>query len=749
MCWRGSRFIVIGLVVLCAALFVTDGLTMAQTPPSPGSAQSLTQTLTTLNAEYQAAGSADRARIASRMLTVAATRQQVLASLMDSNPEEILQAALPAALRARLPVGITTHLEHDEQLEGTLEILHEDSPLGGRYRYFLRTTSGRYSLHFANRPATHLLTGSRIRVRGVQVGTTLALATDGAAVQTVVPAPVPNTLGEQRTLVMLVNFQDNPTQPYTLAEAQSVIFGTTSNFFLENSYQQTWLSGDVVGWYTIPIASTVCDIPNLDSYAESAATAAGINVSAYTHRVYVFPPNACGWTGSATVGGNPSRAWINGSLELAVAGHELGHNLGLLHSHSLVCDGTTMVGTCSTLEYGDGLDIMGWSVSGHFNAFQKERLGWLNHGVSPPITTVTASGTYHFDPYEPTGANPKALKLLKRTDPTTGAREWYYVEFRQAVGFDSYLATVSGPYQLLSSNILNGVLIRWGSESSTDSSRLLDMTPGSVDPYSGIVDLYTNDPALTVGNSFSDPDAGVTMTVASVGASGASVSVTLTTPTCARANPTVAVAPSAGSAVPAGTAVTYTVSVTNNDGAGCAASTFSLRTMVLLTGWTAAFGAPTLTLSPGASTFTTFTVTSPPSVTGSSYTFPVVATNSMNNSYAATGSATYVLGSAIAGSALDVSVSTDKLNYISTQTVSVTARARSGASPVSNASVTFTMTKSDGTAVSQTAATDSTGSAVGKFRLKKQDPAGGYKARADVAKTPLSGTAATGFTVVK
>src|SRR5713101_6192476 len=101
MSWRGSRFIVAGVVVLCAAFFVTAGRTLAQTPPSPGSAQSLTQTLTTLNAEYRAARSADRARISNRMLTVAATRQRVLASLMDSNPEEILQAALPAALRAR------------------------------------------------------------------------------------------------------------------------------------------------------------------------------------------------------------------------------------------------------------------------------------------------------------------------------------------------------------------------------------------------------------------------------------------------------------------------------------------------------------------------------------------------------------------------------------------------------------------------------------------------------------------------
>jgi len=36
---------------------------------------------------------------------------------------------------------------------------------------------------------------------------------------------------------------------------------------------------------------------------------------------------------------------------------------------------------------------------------------------------------------------------------------------------------------------------------------------------------------------------------------------------------------------------------------------------------------------------------------------------------------------------------------------------------------------------------------VGKFRLKRQDPPGGYKARADAVKTPSSGSATTSFTV--
>ena len=728
------RFVVAGLLALGAALVVaTTDFALAQAPASPGPARSLTQTLVSLSAQYQTARPAARARLARGMLTVAATRRQVLLSLMESDPGEVLRAALPARRRATLPSVVQAYVEAEVDVEGVLLVVHEDSPGGGRYRHFLDTTSGRYSLHFANRPA-HLLTGARVRVRGVQIGTTLALGS-GTSVQTLSAASVPNTFGEQRTLVVLVTFRDNPTEPYTLGDAQSVVFGTTSDFFLENSYQQTWLTGDVVGWYIIPLDSTTCDSGGIATYAEAAATAAGVNLSGYTHRVYAFPASAaCAFGGAATVGGNPSRAWINGSgnMSLGTVGHELGHNLGLLHSHSWACDGTTTVASCAALEYGDGLDIMGWSPSGHFNAFQKERLGWLNYGVSPPITTVTASGIYPLAPYEPTGTTPKALKVLKRTDPTTGAREWYYVEFRQAIGFDSYLATVGGPYQLLSSNILSGVQIRWGSESSSDSSRLLDMTPGSVDPYTGIVDLYPNDPALTVGNSFSDPDAGVTLTVVSVDGSGAGVSVALATPTCARANPAVAVSPSPGPAVPAGTAVTYTVSVTNNDGAGCAASSFSLQTMVLLTGWTAAFATPTLTLSSGTSASTTFTLTSPASVTGTSYTFPVAVTNSMNTSYTATGTVVYVIGTT--GATLSVSVATDKLTYTGGQTVSVTARASSGGSPVSNASVTFTMTKSNGTAVSQTATTNSTGSAVGKFRLKRQDPPGGYKARADAAR---------------
>jgi hypothetical protein len=79
-------------------------------------------------------------------------------------------------------------------------------------------------------------------------------------------------------------------------------------------------------------------------------------------------------------------------------------------------------------------------------------------------------------------------------------------------------------------------------------------------------------------------------------------------------------------------------------------------------------------------------------------------------------------------SSLNVTVSTDKSSYTRNQTVSVTATVTANGSPVSNASVTFTITKQGGATVTGSATSGTNGSAVYKYRLKKQDPAGTYQA---------------------
>jgi hypothetical protein len=39
------------------------------------------------------------------------------------------------------------------------------------------------------------------------------------------------------------------------------------------------------------------------------------------------------------------------------------------------------------------------------------------------------------------GSGANALKIVKSTNSTTGQRTWYYIESRQAIGFDSFLSS--------------------------------------------------------------------------------------------------------------------------------------------------------------------------------------------------------------------------------------------------------------------------------------------------------------------
>jgi hypothetical protein len=377
-------------------------------------------------------------------------------------------------------------------------------------------------------------------------------------------------------------------------------------------------------------------------------------------------------------------------------------------------------GSCSSIEYGDTVDIMG-SSAGHFNAFQKERLGWLGYGASPPITTVQSAGTYTLDPYAaPANGNPKALKILKSSGT------WYYVEFRRPVGFDAFVSSYPG--------VTNGVVIHTGSDSGANSSHLLDMTPATSSWW---------DPALAVGKSFTDRDSGVTITTLWANSANAGVAVSFGSSepvSCVRANPTMTVTPNQNPGAPAGTAVNYTVTVKNNDGDGCSPASFTPQVAVP-SGWNAATRLTGVWLSPGATTSTIVQVTSPASAPGGLYPITISFVNSADLNYAASRSATYRV------SAFAVTVSTNRSSYPLRSSVYITAKVTDGSSPV-DANLTIVVTRPNGARVQKTAPTGSDGIATVSVSIGSSFPKGAYLVQVTASKGGVRvGSATTSFTV--
>lgn len=164
------------------------------------------------------------------------------------------------------------------EAEGTLEVLHEDyKNQPSRYRYFLKTTGkAPRELKFKRNPP-QIQSGSRVKVSGEESSGGMLMLDSGAgsSLQTLALA-TSNTLGEQKVAVIMVNFQESATyQPITPTSAYDLVFNQVSSYQREASYGQTWLSGNVFGWYTLPLSYLSCDTEKIATAAQQAARNGG------------------------------------------------------------------------------------------------------------------------------------------------------------------------------------------------------------------------------------------------------------------------------------------------------------------------------------------------------------------------------------------------------------------------------------------------------------------------------------------
>ena len=321
------------------------------------------------------------------------------------------------------------------------------------------------------------------------------------------------TTGAKRVLVILLNFtNDSSFTAATVTNAQSLYFGSGSSvarYYAEASYGLATMTGDVVLVTATVAKPATCDTGTIQSQADAQALGAGYNPSNYDFPVWIFPSiSACGWNGLGYVGGGGS--WINGtgSMSLLVAAHELGHNFGVLHSHSYTCPGAAIAPSgCTRSEYGDRFDVMGNSRAGHFNAYSKDVFGWLPSGSIRNHTTGTA--TYTIGALEATGQTAYAVRI-----PTSRSDRTYWIEWRSRAGFDS-----GEP-----AGVSNGGLVRFA-PSAVGGTDLLDMnfaTAGNFD-----------DAELDVGKAFTDPELSLTITALSKTASSLTVQVDYVAPPAA------------------------------------------------------------------------------------------------------------------------------------------------------------------------------------------------------------------------
>lgn len=427
-------------------------------------------------------------------------RKTLLLDTMDASPKLIKDYALPAEVIDELPPEATGLVERYVELNGSLSVLAavDSSKENEVYRYSFKVknesgengvgTNTDFEIVFIEPPAG-LVSSPDVTIRGMALDTKVVLESASADNLEINAAYPEITRGDRGVLVVRMNFVNDQSLPFAEADIENMMFNNADSideFFRENSYGQVSLSGDATTLLTTSYNSndSGCNLDLITDAGNAAALSAGYDIDSYSHVIYLFPhTTSCTagtigtWAGMAQVTGN--LVWVNGYDYEYIYSHELGHNLGLVHSNRINCGANSIddYSLCTNTEYGDWYDNMGCCSYYHFNAAQKTAVHWL---TPDQIQTVSQPGTYTVHPLENNDSSVKAIKILKNN-----TSEYYFFEYRRATGFDA----------LLPSGATKGAVGHIAADMGySTKTKLLDFTPGN----------DTNDVALSDGATFHD-----------------------------------------------------------------------------------------------------------------------------------------------------------------------------------------------------------------------------------------------------
>lgn len=562
------------------------------------------------------------------LVQLAQARQQQLIALVQADAKVAAARMLTKQLRARVPAQAAVYIEVEVRVQGTgfISVADNFASNVSHATFKVLGNAGEIpqTVYLADTTGTerdlHKMAGKKLTFDAMRVGDFLVLldkkkvqaqqlqAADGTITSpSALAAAGPVVQGDQKTLSILVNFNDKPIA-CTAADVSNRVFGTSgatvNTLYKDSSRGLVGFSGSAVGPYTINYSSTgTCDHNGWAVAAEAAARAAGVDPSQYARVNYVTPGNyACGWAGMAYMPGRQS--WVQACASTGVYAHELGHNISLHHAAT------------QSSEYGDASDPMGGGEVVGLNGPNRVMAGWQPSGT---VLDVASGGSYSIATVSNSTieATPQVLRLVK-----ADTAEYYYVSLRQAMAHDTSLNAF----------YVNGLSVHRAAGSLPTKTYLLNV--------------------LASGQSFNDPTNGITITNQGVSNSIAGVAVTMTAGTCARSAPSVSLTPPSQSAG-AGNTINYAMKVQNNNTPACGTSTFNLSQAVP-TGFIGALSAASMELGAGASGSVNWAVTSAIKTTGGTYGLDAIATEAAIPNSTSTAHATYILVSELTAPAVSI-----------------------------------------------------------------------------------------------